>query len=501
MMSKPIWVLSGKEQWSAIVASPAINKKTIYNAKSLIWRTNTQKPKLSKTLAVDSTISVKGLNPYWTEQSKARSSNLWLPTKTASQDENAFLQDTQSCKSHKLSNQAVEKSWFSSKIIYPQNKNLLPTYSISCMSSPVECMDLEIIKTKSVKLYPNPSQKIIWANWLDTSRWVYNWTIDFLKSAQNWSPNWMEVKKYATQLLPQWTKTTPFQIKGIAIKEAVTAFYKAKGKPKYRSRKFPMQSCFIPKSALKTDGIYPRISGKGLVKAESLPEIPLDSRLIRQYGEWFLSVPYKVKQSVAENQGLIVALDPGVRCFQTFYSETSAGHIGYNDFGRIQRLCFHLDDLISRTSKATGKQKREMKQAQNRIRKTIKNLIKELHHKTAIFLVKNFDVILLPTFSTQQMAKKGQRKLRSKTVRAMLTWSHYKFKMHLNNKALEFGKQVIEVCEAYTSKTASWTGEIKNVGGSRAIRSGGITLERDLNGARGIFVRSLGDSPALMELL
>ncbi len=83
----------------------------------------------------------------------------------------------------------------------------------------------------------------------------------------------------------------------------------------------------------------------------------------------------------------------------------------------------------------------------------------------------------------------------------MLTWAHYQFKVRLKNKALEFGKKVIEVCESYTSKTVSWTGELKKVGGSRVIEAGGIKMDRDLNGARGIFLRSLVDSPALMAML
>jgi len=309
----------------------------------------------------------------------------------------------------------------------------------------------------------------------------------------------MEIKKDLLKQLPKWCDEIPFQIKAIAVKEAHQAFWKAKGKPKFRSRKAPTQSCYIPKSAIKKTGIYPRVSGKGLEFGENLPELPLDSRLIFQYNQWFLSVPQQVKTHVAENQGRVVALDPGVRTFQTFFAENSAGHIGCGDFGRIQRLCFYLDDLISRTSKAVGKQKRELKKAQTRMRKKIKNLVKELHWKTARFLVDNFDVILLPTFETSQMSSKKNRQLRSKTVRAMLTWSHYQFKMRLKNKALEFGKKVIDVCEAYTSKTVSWTGEVKKVGGSRVIRSGGITLDRDLNGARGIFIRSLVDSPSLLE--
>jgi putative transposase len=112
----------------------------------------------------------------------------------------------------------------------------------------------------------------------------------------------MEIKKYATKYLPIWTKAVPFQIKGIAIKEACEAFWDAKGKPEFRSRKNPEQSCFIPKTALGSNGIYPRISGKGLKFHESLPEFPMDSRLIWRYEKWWISVPFKQTIPRSENQ-------------------------------------------------------------------------------------------------------------------------------------------------------------------------------------------------------
>jgi putative transposase len=56
---------------------------------------------------------------------------------------------------------------------------------------------------------------------------------------------------------------------------------------------------------------------------------------------------------------------------------------------------------------------------------------------------------------------------------------------------------VLDVCEAYTSKTASWTGEIKQIGGAKIIKSGGLVVDRDLNGARGIYLRVLVDTPGL----
>jgi putative transposase len=81
-----------------------------------------------------------------------------------------------------------------------------------------------------------------------------------------------------------------------------------------------------------------------------------------------------------------------------------------------------------------------------------------------------------------------------------LTFSHYRFKQFLKYKAFEYGKTVIDVNEAWTSKTVSWTGEInKRLGGAKQITSRltGETMDRDYNGARGIFLRALGDHPIL----
>ena len=90
------------------------------------------------------------------------------------------------------------------------------------------------------------------------------------------------------------------------------------------------------------------------------------------------------------------------------------------------------------------------------------------------------------------MSNKVQRKINKKSVRSMLTFSHYRFKQYLKHKADEYGKQAIDVNEAYTSKTASWTGEvIEKLGGKKFIRSQGVTVDRDINGARGIMLRAL----------
>ena len=79
----------------------------------------------------------------------------------------------------------------------------------------------------------------------------------------------------------------------------------------------------------------------------------------------------------------------------------------------------------------------------NRIRNRIRNLMDELHHQTAGFLVDRFDLILLPAFETQDMSKKGGRKLRSKNVRSLLTFAHCRFQGFLLWKARQTGAKVL----------------------------------------------------------
>jgi putative transposase len=342
-------------------------------------------------------------------------------------------------------------------------------------------------------------------------RFVYNRTLEYLKSLTGKRPVWTDLAKdVILPGLPEWAKEIPFQIKKLAVKEACDAYTAAKKKYrktgefselKYKSRKTPYQTCYIPKSAVTETGIYHTISGQ-MKYGEALPEDICDCELSYQQGRWYLCVPFKTTVTQGENQARVVALDPGVRTFQTFFSPEMAGLIGYHDFGRLMRLCRHLDDLISRYSKSKNKKQRyRMRKAANRMRWKIRDLRDELHYKTARFLVDNFDIILIPSFETSQMVERKQRKLNTKSVRAMQTWAHYQFKQRLKAVAFQCGKRVIEVNEAYTSKTCSWSGEIVKVGSSERIQgTDGIRMHRDLNGARGIFLRALAELPLLESL-
>lgn len=312
----------------------------------------------------------------------------------------------------------------------------------------------------------------------------------------------MAIKKWLIPGLPDWAKDTPRAIKDGAVAQACAAVKNAKKKfretggfqkVKFRSRKEPTQTLFIRNDMIRRGTVYPTKMGS-LRMAESLPNKPRDSQLILDNGRYYLCVPYKTTAQRGENQARAVGLDPGVRTFMAFYCPESAGKMGEYDFGRIARLCRHLDKLMSRIDLSkNARQRYRMRKAANRLRWKIKDLIREIHFKIGRFLVDNFDVIFLPELETARLASKTKRKLRKKSVRAMLTWSHYQFQQRLKSMAQASGALVLPVDESYTSKTVNWTGEVNyKLGGSKFVKSADSTrMDRDLNGALGVYLKGI----------
>ena len=99
---------------------------------------------------------------------------------------------------------------------------------------------------------------------------------------------------------------------------------------------------------------------------------------------------------------------------------------------------------------------------------------------------------MLPSFDVSQMVANDGRKLNRRTVMLMTAWGHYRFKQRLLLKAREFGKKVVIVNEAYTSKTCSCCGSIHtSLGGSKVYKCKQCnkTMDRDVNGAKNIYLK------------
>ena len=380
-------------------------------------------------------------------------------------------------------------------------------------------------KSRKIRLYPDATQRVELRRWFGAARYAYNQTIELLTKEDAPPAVKTKIRDFVLPMLPPWHRSAPREVLVGAIFDACRAVSAAKkrnaqlskdkskgmrqdenfARARFRSRKNPRQTFTVQANCVSDAGIY-RTKLGDMLMAERLP-VAVNRNICRltfRHGQYHLALPYEEERPPErENQARVVALDPGVRSFLTWYCADSVGKIGEGAFFRIQRLCERLDDLLSRAAKSPSRKRRNMRRAAGRMRVRVENLISELHRKVARFLVKNFDVILLPAFETSEMVERGRRRIRSKTVRNLLSLAHYRFGMFLRHKAAEYGVTVLSVNEAYTTKTVSWTGELlEDVGGSSVVVGlDGERMDRDYNGARGIYLRALGDTPALRESL
>ncbi len=359
---------------------------------------------------------------------------------------------------------------------------------------------------QKIRLYPSKELYKVWKQWLAQYRYYYNETISLLRCFDNVERVSAEALDKMLQRLenaPDWVKTIPGHQRQEACYEAYDAFNRAKrdgGSASFKSAFDPSQAIQFKVGNFKNGTWYCNTT-KGLKFTTVGQSVPIQceygTELVYRRGKWFGCFPC-VEEIVTTGSERVIALDPGNRTFLTGFDGENVLEIGKGDIGRIQRLCQHLDQLISRSTKAKSRQRRKMRLAANRIRERIQNLTKDLHNKATSLLVSSYKVIFLPTFDSSQMVIKKRngkkRRINSKSVRQMLTLSHYRFERHLQQAASKKGVLVVLCNESYTSKTCGSCGHLHHkLGGAKIFKCPhcGILISRDVNGARNILLRAL----------
>jgi putative transposase len=347
-------------------------------------------------------------------------------------------------------------------------------------------------------VFPSKQLHRIWKRWINAYRWIYNWTIAQLRDGSNNLA--YDLQKLARQLQrPDWVKELPGHQLQEAVADAVDAHKHALangGVAHFKSCRQPKQIVKFKAGNYKKGQWYPtKVKGLTYRSPEGFPaECTYGTQLVFERGKWYGIFPEYI-QPTATEKSKVIALDPGVRTFMTGYDGEKIVEFGGGDLGKIQRLCSHLDRLMSRIDFSEAKrQRRSMRKAASRIREKIQNLVKDLHNKVARFLVSEYKIIFLPTFCTSEMVVKSRRKLNKKTARNMLSWSHYRFQQHLIQMANRHNVLVVLCNESYTSKTCPECGHIhEKLGGNKKFQCPlcGYSAHRDWNGARNIMLRAL----------
>ena len=235
----------------------------------------------------------------------------------------------------------------------------------------------------------------------------------------------------------------------------------------------------------------------------------------RVHDRWKFIVPVEIEHREPNpgSSGSIVAIDPGIRVFATCYDlwrrkVVEWGRRGGRARGAfrgtepIEWLCRKTDRLQAREKREPGQmQREEIHRLANSIRERIRHLVDEFHHKLAIWLCENYEVVVLPKFGAKRIMQRknlsrGQRRraIGRRSCRKLAQLSHGRFREFLLHKAREYGTTVVVCDERDTSRTCTRCGRIKaDLGASEvyACARCGSLHGRDAGAARNILMRCL----------
>lgn len=524
---------------------PHKNKQEICSAKLTLSNQHVQHTNSFKMLDQALTLKERVLSPFWTWSTKTWSQRLWSCTKTGCADLESTWWNTSSKK-------LALNSWFSATMQIPREH---PRQSLQTILSPLQlCLwqnimdkeqqktvnaakplkkkrkttvkqDAHPLKTIRLRIYPTIAQrKTLW-QWMGTVRWTYNQCVAAFKDkvpATKYALRPKIINNCNYEVDNTWVKDTPYDLRDFAMDDFIEGvkrnFEKQQVQPdhtfemRFRTRKDWQQSFRLRARQWgdeKSKGVFGKLFNPSLrvERSKLVPKTGLnkqfidhDMRVICTRGrKWFLSLPVPIVKH-DDNQVIdkgVIALDPGVRTFMTGF-DASGGltEWGKQDASRLMRLeaCFSMLWARSKEKYRRNRSKRSHQRAALRVKQRIRNLVDELHKKLATWLCQNYATVLIPEFGVQQMVKKGKRKIGKRTSKAMLTWSHYRFRQRLLHKSREYDCKVIVCDEAYTSKTCGICGVLnQSLGGRKTFVCSCCksVLDRDANGARNILLRYL----------
>jgi len=269
-------------------------------------------------------------------------------------------------------------------------------------------------------------------------------------------------------------------------------FNNGKGFPKYKRKKEFISQEYPGMYIKKIDDyrfILPTGRGYNNFTVRTSEPIPDDYRtvtIIKQKNNYFVCFAIEVDEKLIINNDDIIGIDLGVKTLAVGYSSR-------NELIRIDKFSHytkHIDKLRSKRDKCIKFSRRWFKQ--NRIfhRQITRylNRINDYYHKASYWLtnIRPESTIVVGRLNLNGMIKEKQpwfnRIIQNE-------WRIGRFVEFLNYKSKLYGKNLIKINEAYTSKTCSRCGKTHNMPLNKRTMSCdcGLKLDRDINSAINIF--------------
>ena len=464
------------------------------------------------------------------------SQKLWLPTKTDYVDSPTNL-------SNGFVTEVKQNSWSNIKSCVAENRNFQKISWPLSMYSVADTMDSEDMKVQKIKLKPTARQAVVLRTWMKAARDTYNMGLNLVKRKLA-KPN-LALKKVIVTAHEDDSeqikklKETPADIRVGAVRDLISTYKKAWAGLKQRIQKqktfkkrwnnkkkenlkqrrrwnrVPFNVKFKSRRLTKDSFAFEQKSIK--VKDSSLflfstqfkfnmrepiqmsqplkHAVSTDCRVSYSFGRWYVLVPFKEqrpdKPSITEPK--VVALDPGVRSFTSYFSSDGRmGEIGTDMQALALKLKNKIASIRDQIKQTVGKKKKRLTRAWYRTNARSDNLVTDFHWKTIKYLLDEFDVIISPKLPVSFMVS-DKSDLNKISKATMLFQRHSEFQNKLRMKAAWRQKIVLDLEEHGTSMTCSSCGNIKtDLGDSKLYSCSlcGLLADRDLNSAKNHLIKA-----------
>jgi IS605 OrfB family transposase len=411
--------------------------------------------------------------------------NIWCPT-----------QDTE-CK------KIYVNSWFSIKESQ--------IFSVPHKDTVHNLIEKEIVefKAQEIILELTEEQKKIIDKWLYLYMEMYNITLKYIKNTINTDSkclNFINTRKKLLNEKRNLIKNSNIKVHDIdyAIKLACTNYKSAltnlrngnikKFRIRYWSPNKIVKVMDMEKDNFKKNTIRGNILGdvRGYYNGKkfNFNKIKSDCRLQKNGDKYFLFVPTEIdKIDKNEYQNKNISIDLGVRTFATCITENKVVKIGEKCQNKISDYINRKDSILDNENiDKEIKKKNELM-----INRKINNLVDEMHWKSINYLIKNYETILIGDLNVKSIVKRGGN-LSNMTKRTALSLKFYDFKQKLIYKCNANNTNLGIINEWFTSKMCSLCGNIdENLGGNKIYncKKCKSCLDRDINGARNIYIKSI----------
>ncbi len=357
-----------------------------------------------------------------------------------------------------------------------------------------------MIKTYQYRIYPTFRQSKILLTWLETLRNLYNQGLSWRKEVYNKTGdtvNWVT----QANALPELKQASPFwssvhsdvlQDTLRRLDKAYQAFFRRvkageapgfprfKGAGRYRSMTFSHLSKNLIRNIRKRIAriVVPKIGHVTIRYHRPLPDGKIKHLTIqRKASGWYANIAVEIPDVLEVEVKTTIGIDVGIESFLT----TSDGDKVHNPqyFRKSEKQLTKAQRVLSRREKGSvryGKQRLHIAKAHEHI----VNQRRDFHYKTAHWLFAQCEEVAVEELKISNMVKNHHL---AKSI-SDAAWGN--FRLILQSKAANAGKQLTKVDPKYTSQKCSRCDSI--VPKSLSVRvhdclDCGLVLDRDHNAA------------------